>query len=246
MPLSQPVDRRDLLTSGLLVSAAALTLGAGFAKAAEPQMRMARLETRLFNLKSDLAPDAAEAAIARFKAQASAAGLDGFMMGRNENAIPFPTRLEWMYMVQWPGDGTAPPSDVLRAFAREQDALAALCRDQAICEVACPLPDRFADAAGVSVRHTVMFSFKPDASPADRTRNVDAIRAMGRLPMVRSYLVQPHAQGAAGPDQMDWEVIGDFASMDDYKAYSDAPEHLSLRDDFRAHTSRVAFLDVQL
>jgi hypothetical protein len=45
---------------------------------------------------------------------------------------------------------------------------------------------------------------------------------------------------------MDWQVIGDFASMADYRAYSDAPVHLAIRDDFRAHTSRVAFLDVAL
>ena len=51
---------------------------------------------------------------------------------------------------------------------------------------------------------------------------------------------------ASGLDQMDWQVIGDFASMADYRAYADAPAHLDIRDDFRAHTSRVAFLDTEL
>jgi hypothetical protein len=34
--------------------------------------------------------------------------------------------------------------------------------------------------------------------------------------------------------------------VDDYKAYSASPVHLAIREDFTAHTSRVAFLDVQL
>jgi hypothetical protein len=45
---------------------------------------------------------------------------------------------------------------------------------------------------------------------------------------------------------MQWQVIGDFASVADYHAYSQAPVHLAIRDDFKAHTSRVAFLDVKL
>jgi hypothetical protein len=89
-----------------------------------------------------------------------------------------------------------------------------------------------------------MFSFKPDASAQDRTRNVDAIRTMGRLPMVRSYLVQPAAPNVTGPDQMQWQVIGDFDSLADYQAYASAPVHLQIGPDFKAHTSRVAFLDV--
>jgi hypothetical protein len=45
---------------------------------------------------------------------------------------------------------------------------------------------------------------------------------------------------------MEWQVVGDFASLADYEAYSRAPVHLAIRDDFNAHTSRVAFLDVAL
>jgi hypothetical protein len=106
------------------------------------------------------------------------------------------------------------------------------------------LPPRFADAPGVKVRHTVMFSFKADASAEAQARNVAAIRNMGRLPMVRSYLVQPAAPNVSGSDQMQWQVIGDFDSLADYQAYASAPVHLQISDDFKAHTSRVAFLDV--
>jgi hypothetical protein len=90
-----------------------------------------------------------------------------------------------------------------------------------------------------------MFAFKPDASAEARERNVAAIRRMGTLPMVQNYLVERASPSAAGPDQMEWQVIGDFASLADYRAYSEAPVHRAIRDDFTAHTARVAFLDVQ-
>jgi hypothetical protein len=205
---------------------------------------MARLETRLFNLKPDLPAAATEAAVAGLNAQAAAAGLEGFMLGRNAIPQQFPTRFEWIYMAQWDPGGGASMEAARALFRRRQDDLAAICSDQAICDLNCALAPGFGAARGVKVRHTVMFSFKPEASPQDRLRNVNAIRAMGRLPMVQNYLVQQHMASAAGPDQMDWQVIGDFASLADYRAYSDAPAHLAIRDDFRTHTSRVAFLDV--
>jgi hypothetical protein len=89
-----------------------------------------------------------------------------------------------------------------------------------------------------------MFDFKADASPEARARNVAAIRGMGKLPMVQHYVVERTLAAKPGPTAMEWQVIGDFASLDDYKAYSSAPVHLAIRDDFTAHTSRVAFLDV--
>jgi hypothetical protein len=98
----------------------------------------------------------------------------------------------------------------------------------------------------VKVRHTVMFDFKPEASAKDQARNVDAIRNMGKLPMVKSYRVEQSASYPSGPTQMQWQVIGDFASVDDYWAYAKASVHLAIRDDFKAHTARVAFLDVEL
>jgi hypothetical protein len=67
---------------------------------------------------------------------------------------------------------------------------------------------------------------------------------MGKLPMVRSYIVAPAATSGSDLGLMQWQVIGDFASVADYHAYSEAPVHLAIRDDFTAHTARVAFLDV--
>jgi hypothetical protein len=237
-------NRRDVLALGL--AAGALLTGPSRAFAGPDGARSTRLETRLFNIKSDVSPDQTAAAIAGFKARAAAADLDGFMLGRNAIAEPFPTRFEWIYMAQW--DPASPKrSEALAAeFLAAQNELASLCRDQAICDLNCPLPAGYGGAPGVKVRHTVMFSFKPEATAEDRLRNVDAIRGMGRLPMVQAYRVEPRMPSATGPDQMEWQVIGDFASMADYRAYAAAPVHLAIRQDFQAHTSRVAFLDVEL
>ena len=241
----RPMDRRALLAKGLLVSAATLA-GVTDAWALPVEPTVARLETRLFNLKPDLAPDDAAAVIARFKEEAKAAAPAGFLIGQNEDKTPFPTRFEWIYMVQWPNDPTPESSGGLQSFKSAQDALAEASVDQAIGEVVGPLPARFADAFGIGVRHVVMFSFKPQATSDDRARIVEAIRAMGRNSKAKRYLVEPHAPAPTGPDQMDWEVIGDFASMADFTAYALAPAHLAMRDDFTAHVSRVAFLDVAL
>jgi hypothetical protein len=223
-------NRRDLLM-----------LGAGFGC---PALAFAgpegvRLETRLFNVKDEVSPERTSEIIAAMKDFASSPGVGGFLVGRNFIPDPFPTRFEWLYMIQL--DTAAD----LR-FAALRSEVSALCRNQVACDLTGPTADRFADAAGVKVRHTVMFDFKPDASAADQARNVDAIRNMGRLPMVKAYRVERSANYPADPAQMQWQVIGDFASVADYRAYAQAPVHLAIRDDFKAHTSRVAFLDVEL
>jgi len=204
----------------------------------------ARLETRLFNLNDSLGSDAAAEIVEAFKTAAKEAATGGLLVGRNLNDVPFATRFEWIYMIQFAGPTAGAPSAAFQRFEAARDVLATHCRNAAACTIDCDLPPRFADAPKVKVRHTVMFSFKADASAEDRARNVDAIRNMGRLPMVRSYLVQPAAASASGPDQMQWQVIGDFDSLADYQAYASAPVHLQIGPDFKAHTARVAFLDV--
>jgi hypothetical protein len=233
-------NRRDLIALGALATSAALTGTCG-ASAAPPSTTASRLETVLFNLKDGLSSAETADCVARFKDRALSSG---GLIGRNFIPTPFPTRFEWIYMAQFDAD---PLGDAAYdRFKSARDELAARCRNQARCDLNCPLPPRFADARGVTVRHTVMFDFKPDAPPEARERNVAAIRAMGRLPMVQAYLVEPSARSVSGPDQMQWQVVGDFASVADYRAYSQAPVHLAIKDDFTAHTSRVAFLDVQL
>ncbi len=204
----------------------------------------ARLETRLFNLNDALSPDAAADIVGTFTKAARAAATGGLVVGRNLNDVPFATRFEWIYMIQFAPNAADADSEAFKRFEAARDMLATHCRNKADCTLDCDLPPRFAAAPNVKVRHTVMFSFKPEATAEDRARNVDAIRNMGRLPMVRSYLVQPASPTVSGPDQMQWQVIGDFDSLADYKAYATAPVHLQIGPDFKAHTSRVAFLDV--
>ncbi len=238
-------NRRDIL--GLAAAASALLAGGSRAFAGGGGTPSARLETRLFNFKTDVSAESAAAVIGRLKGGAAAAGLNGFMIGRNAIAQQFPTRFEWIYMAQRRPMGAA-RTDVGgdSGFKTIQHELALLCRDQAICNLNCPLPDGYGGAPGVGLRHTIMFSFKPEATAEARTRNVEDIRAMGTLPMVQNYLVEPGDPSVPGPDQMQWQVIGDFATEADCRAYASAPVHLAIRQDFTANTSRVAFLDVRL
>lgn len=231
------IDRRKLVMMGaaLLGPSRALAGAAG-----------QRLETRLFNFRDTVSPEKTSEVIAALTDVARSPEVGGFLVGRNFIPDPFATRFEWLYMIQIaPADG----GDLPPAYGRFQAIaaeLSALCRDQVQCDLAGPIAPRFADAAAVKVRHTVMFDFRPDASAGDQARNVDAIRNMGRLPMVQAYRVERSATYPSDASQMQWQVIGDFASVEDYRAYSNAPVHLAIRDDFKAHTSRVAFLDVKL
>jgi|GEM_PF-5666478 len=199
------------------------------------------LETRLFNLRDDADPVAVAAIVARLRALSVLPGVSGVLVGRNFVPDPFPARFEWLSMVQLDDHAEAARREVEAARAD----LALLCRNQVACDLGGGFAPGFAAARGVGVRHTVMFDFRPNASPADQARNVDAIREMGRLPMVQAYHVERSALYPADPAQMQWQVIGDFASVADYRAYAAAPVHLAIRDDFNAHTSRVVFLDVK-
>jgi hypothetical protein len=234
-------NRRELAAGG--VSAAVIGLAGNAGMAAAPVR--SRIETRLFNLNDSLSAAKTSEIIETFKRGARNSGAGGFLIGRNLIQAKFPTRFEWIYMAGFTDSDPTEAASAYKDFARKRDELAVHCRDQAVSNLDTALPPGFADAAGVKVRHTVMFNFKPDASPAARDRNVAAIRRMGKLPMVQNYVVERASPLGTGPDQMEWQVIGDFASVADYRAYSEAPVHLAIRDDFTAHTARVAFLDVE-
>jgi hypothetical protein len=236
-------NRRDILVLGAGATVWWTARG-GDALAQDAATSPARLETRLFNFQDSIKGAAAEEIVATFKKAAKGSASGGVMVGRNLNDVPFPSRFEWIYMVQFAPDESGSDSSALQRLQAAREQLATHCRNAAACTIDCDLPRSFTQAPKVKVRHTVMFSVKADATPEDRARNVAAICNMGRLPMVRSYLVQPAAADVAGPDQMQWQVIGDFDSLADYKAYATAPVHLQISADFKAHTSRVAFLDV--
>jgi hypothetical protein len=234
-------NRRDVIALGASAAAAGL---AGIASAAAPGA--SRLETRLFNFKDSVSPDEAARAVEAFKRRAEAAAVDGLLVGRNYIPEQFKTRYEWIYMIQFDGFDARANDPRLADLTRAREALSALCRNEAQGDLTRPLPPRFGSAPGVKVRHVVMFSFKPDASDEARVRNVEAIREMGKLPMVQNYVVERCDPSVVGENQMQWQVIGDFASPADYMAYATAPVHVAIREDFTAHTSRVAFLDVMV
>ena len=237
-------DRRDLLTLGGAATLAALALPPDV-RASPADQSLPTLQTRLFNFKDDASAEAVAETISKLRAFKTLSGVDGFLIGRNLIPTPFPTRFEWIYMIQF-GVSAGRDSTAYSAFQRAADALSSQCRNEVECDLGARLPAKFGDAPGVGVRHTVMFDFKADASPEARERNVAAIRGMGQLPMVQHYVVEKTTAYGADPTQMEWQVIGDFATVADYHAYSNAPVHLAIRDDFTAHTSRVAFLDVAL
>jgi hypothetical protein len=237
--------RRETLSLGAC-AAIGLLATAGRASASAGTRQIPTLQTRLFNFKDDVRQDTRSEMISRLKSFATAPGIDSLLIGRNFIPTQFASRFEWIYMVQ-PGDPASPLARAaFQAFDRVTEELASQCRNAAECDLRSSFPAKFAAGADVKVRHTVMFDFKADASPEARERNVAAIRGMGRLPMVRRYFVEPAAVQAPGPTRMQWQVIGDFGSVEDYRAYSQAPVHLAIREDFTAHTSRVAFLDVAL
>jgi hypothetical protein len=234
------IDRRSVVIAGCAAGA----VWAGAATASAPATY--RLQTRLVNFKSELSSVDLAAAIARFKATAAEAGLSGLLAGQNLNATPFPTRFEWLFMTQAPGPHSESGAPAKGLMDQAWSDLMALTRNHVRCDVVDALPDRYAAAEAVGVRHVVMFSFKPTATAQARARNVAAIRKMGELPMVRRYRVDQAAAGGDDPDRMEWQVVGDFASLADFRAYADAPMHLAIREDFNANTARVAFIDVAL
>jgi hypothetical protein len=237
-------DRRTFIAGAAVLAGMAVS-GISRALAASPGTRLTQLQTRLFNFRDDVTPQQAEAAIRLFKEHAAAAGIGSMMVGRNYVPIQFPTRFEWIYILEMP-DAVAQATPAYADFRQTLERLGSLCRNQVQCDLACALPDHFAAAPGVGVRHTVMFSFKPGTPQAIRDKIVNDIRQMGQLPTVRAYLVEPCRTPTIGPDEMEWQVIGDYASVADYRAYADAPVHLAIREDFTRNTARVAFLDTMV
>ena len=237
--------RREVIVMGASIGGALLLPAVpSWVDARTP--RRSRLETRMFNFRADATSDATESIIRRMKEFAAGPGIAGFKVGRNLSQTPFPTRFEWIYFLQSTARRTPDAEPASGRFLRLREELESLCSSDVECELDLELPPRYADAPGVKVRPTVMFDFKAEAAPEAQERIVAAIRSMGTLPMVQHYLVARTSIAKRAQHQMEWQVIGDFANLEDYQAYSDAPVHLAIRADFTANTSRVAFLDVNV
>jgi Stress responsive A/B Barrel Domain len=81
-----------------------------------------------------------------------------------------------------------------------------------------------------AIRHVVVFRFA--AGTADEHRDAIAA-ALRRLPAAIPEISGYTVGGDAGLVDGNWDfaVVGDFASVDDYFAYRDHPEHRAVIDD---------------
>ena len=77
------------------------------------------------------------------------------------------------------------------------------------------------------IRHTVMFTWKPEATDEQKKRVAEELsRLPGVVPSIRAY-----AMGSdLGVSEGNWEfaVSGDFDDLDGYLAYRDDPTHRAI------------------
>jgi hypothetical protein len=77
------------------------------------------------------------------------------------------------------------------------------------------------------IRHTVMFTWKPEATDEQKKRVAEELsRLPGVVPSIRAY-----AMGSdLGVNEGNWEfaVSGDFDDLDGYLAYRDDPTHRAI------------------
>jgi hypothetical protein len=82
----------------------------------------------------------------------------------------------------------------------------------------------------MALRHVVMFRFV-DGVTDDQVRSL--ADGLDRMPgTVGTMLDYRHGRDAGiNEGTYDYVVVGDFATLDDYRAYLDHPDHLALRSD---------------
>ncbi len=75
-------------------------------------------------------------------------------------------------------------------------------------------------------RHTVMFRWADDVDEETKSAISAGLDKLAELPSVAAYAHGPDAGVSEG--NWDYVVVGDFASVDDYKAYATDTGHLEL------------------
>ena len=98
---------------------------------------------------------------------------------------------------------------------------------------------------GGVIRHTVLIAFE-EAEPTVVDTVVTELRALpSRVPEIVDYTVGPDlGLGDAPPTVV---VIGDFATVDDWRAYLAHPEHVRvLEDHIRPHASSISRAQIEL
>jgi hypothetical protein len=79
------------------------------------------------------------------------------------------------------------------------------------------------------IRHVVMFTWKPEATPAQQEQVLTELRALPPLMKgVRAYHAGPDAGLVSG--NFDFAVVADFEDAESYLAYRDHPAHRAVID----------------
>jgi Stress responsive A/B Barrel Domain len=74
------------------------------------------------------------------------------------------------------------------------------------------------------IRHVVLLTFADDADDARIQAVYDSLSTLpGRLPQLRSYVIGRDL--GLNDGNASFAVVADFATVDDYIAYRDDPEH---------------------
>ena len=73
------------------------------------------------------------------------------------------------------------------------------------------------------LRHCVLLTFQDDVGPPQLEALTTALAELADLPMVASYRFGTDLGLAEG--NVDFAIVADFASVDDYQAYATDPTH---------------------
>ncbi len=95
------------------------------------------------------------------------------------------------------------------------------------------------------IRHTVLLSFDGVDEPLVQ-RVIDELEALPSLiPEIRSYTASRDLGLSEGTATV--VISGDFATVDDYRVYSDHPEHLRvIEDHIRPHATALIRAQVEI
>ena len=78
------------------------------------------------------------------------------------------------------------------------------------------------------ITHVVSFRWKPETTDQQKAAIAEALATMpGLVPSIDTYRFG--ADLGAGAGNMDFAIVATFASIDDWKAYDEHPEHDAVR-----------------
>ncbi|MCB2106425.1 MAG: Dabb family protein [Rhodobacteraceae bacterium] len=94
-------------------------------------------------------------------------------------------------------------------------------------------------------RHTVLFNFKDEVSPADRDRIVEALRSLKSISVVKDLMLHKNKVPPSPKAPFEWLLVADFANDDDRQIYEKDELHVKvIRGDFVPNVKNYAVADV--